>query len=160
LNTEGLSGRLREPVFDRLERLAAELTLVDDDDDDDDDDEDDDEEDDVVNRAMHTGADDSRSTVASPRRRTPSQLQARLLEFYDCATLHPTLRAMSSRVDHRNDAQAVYTANVWASPEYCPAIPTCDTSNNTGVPIRLCRTGKRRLPSWRRRASSNRDNAG
>jgi insulysin len=93
LSTEGYSNRIRKPVFNRLELLAAELTVASDD------------EGDSAN------GDTEKSSISSSL--TPKQLKDRVLQFFDkhFSPDAPQRRAMSARVYNQN-AREEYNAHV------------------------------------------------
>ncbi|GKY95848.1 hypothetical protein MPSEU_000545400 [Mayamaea pseudoterrestris] len=104
LSTEGLSNRLREPTFDRLERLAAELTVV---------------VDDVEEDVGVTGGEPgvvNKHAASSGRRLTAARLKERVLDFFDehFMPTSPSLRAMSARVYNKN-ARNEYEAHLGRS---------------------------------------------
>ena len=88
VNTETYSNQLKEPSFDRLDRLADELTLVSDD-------------------------TKSKTTLNGNDRMTPEVLKQRLLDFMDkyIAASSPSRRAMSARVYNQKNKE-LYDANL------------------------------------------------
>jgi len=91
LNTEGLSDRLRTPAFDRLEKLARELTIADE-------------------EADDAGED---GDISSHEARSPLELKQRILEFYDkyFDIASPHRRGMSARV-YSQASKSEYDENV------------------------------------------------
>lgn len=92
INTEGLSDRMRTPSFDRLDRLAQELTVADSDD---------------------TNAASAAGDEASSQFKTPAQLKERVLSFFDRHFSVHSLdrRAMSARV-YNQASQSHYDASI------------------------------------------------
>lgn len=87
INTETYGSRLQQPSFDRLERLADELTVQD--------------------------GSKSATTMSGNKRRTPEELKKQLLEFVDryISADSPTRRAMSARVYNQTN-KAMFDANL------------------------------------------------
>ena len=90
VNTETYSNKLREPAFDRLDRIADELVLI----------------------GGSTGK-PSAKTLNGNERMTPEVLKARLLNFMDKYVSATALerRAMSARV-YNQQAKEAYDANI------------------------------------------------
>jgi len=88
VNTETYSTRLREPCFDRIDRIADELSLM-------------------------TDSSTDKTTMNGNERMTPEQLKQRMLDFFDkyLSASSPTRRAMSARV-YNQKAKDVYEANI------------------------------------------------
>lgn len=86
LNTEGLSDQMRTPAFDRLDKIADELS---------------------VETAGDTAADDHDDGDDDNKIRTPLELKERVLAFFDkhFALKSPHRRAMSARVYSQNSRQ-------------------------------------------------------
>lgn len=98
--TEGLSDALKNPPFDRLERIAEELLVQDDDEDDDSEDDDSETETTVVNGEDGVNVDPTSSKALPSKRQSAVELKQKVLRFFTLylAKDSPNRRSMSSRV--------------------------------------------------------------